>query len=65
MRAHPPHVSDEYMTSSPCVGVCDPENGVRVARTRTLEDTATRAAMTEAERIERMQEPDVPDGGGA
>ncbi|WP_147270849.1 DUF1289 domain-containing protein [Haloplanus salinus] len=53
------------MTSSPCVGVCDPESGVRVARTRTLEDIATRAAMTEAERIERMQELDVPDGGGA
>jgi hypothetical protein len=45
--------------------VCDPENGVRAVRTRTLEDIATRAAMTEAERIERMQEPDVPDGGGA
>jgi len=46
------------MVSSPCVGVCETENGVCVACDRTLEDIAMWASMTEAERIERMRELD-------
>jgi hypothetical protein len=46
------------MVSSPCVGVCETENGVCVACGRTLDDIATWAAMSEAERIERMRELD-------
>ena len=46
------------MVSSPCVGVCETENGVCVACGRTLDDIAMWAAMSEAERIERMRELD-------
>ncbi len=49
---------ERHMISSPCVGVCETENGVCVACGRTLDDIATWAAMSEAERIERMRELD-------
>jgi predicted Fe-S protein YdhL (DUF1289 family) len=38
--------------------VCETENGVCVACGRTLDDIAMWAAMSEAERIERMAELD-------
>jgi hypothetical protein len=50
----------DHMVSSPCVGVCETENGVCVACDRTLDDIAMWAAMSEAERIERMAELDGP-----
>lgn len=48
------------MVSSPCINVCTVEDSVCTACGRTLEDIANWAAMTEAERIERMRELDVP-----
>jgi|AntDeeMinimDraft_5_1070356.scaffolds.fasta_scaffold00682_11 hypothetical protein len=44
------------MVSSPCTNVCTVDDGVCTACGRTLEDIANWASMTEAERIERMQE---------
>ncbi|WP_423750660.1 DUF1289 domain-containing protein [Salinirarus marinus] len=48
----------QFMVSSPCVDVCEVEDGVCVACNRTLADIATWASMTEAERRERMRELD-------
>ena len=42
------------MVTSPCTNVCTVEHGVCTACGRTLDDIANWAAMTEAERIERM-----------
>ncbi|GAB6862454.1 DUF1289 domain-containing protein [Haloplanus litoreus] len=44
------------MVSSPCVGVCETEDGICVACKRTVEDIAEWPSMSERERIERMQE---------
>ena len=44
------------MVRSPCINVCTVEDGVCTACDRTLADIANWAAMTEAERIERMEE---------
>lgn len=46
------------MVSTPCVDVCEVEDGVCVACNRTLADIAAWASMTERERRERMRELD-------
>lgn len=48
------------MVTSPCINVCTVEDGVCTACGRTLDDIATWASMTEAERIERMAELGIP-----
>ncbi|MEA1932053.1 MAG: DUF1289 domain-containing protein [Euryarchaeota archaeon] len=48
------------MVTSPCINVCTVDDGVCTACGRTLADISNWASMTEAERIERMGELDVP-----
>jgi predicted Fe-S protein YdhL (DUF1289 family) len=50
------------MARSPCVGVCDVEDGVCTACDRTLEDIARWSSMSERERLERMRELAATDG---
>jgi hypothetical protein len=46
------------MVLSPCVNVCEVEDGVCIACNRTLEDIAMWSSMTEQERRARMRELD-------
>jgi len=47
------------MVRSPCVSVCEVEDGVCTACNRTLEDIARWSSMSERERLERMHELDA------
>jgi len=44
------------MVRSPCVSVCEMEDGVCTACNRTLEDITRWSSMSERERLERMRE---------
>jgi len=48
--------NDRRMVRSPCISVCEVEDGVCTACNRTLEDIARWSSMSERERLERMRE---------